>query len=68
MQGQPVFVQYFGYCLPLAIPAVSVRNIVVKGFGITHYTVYGGFIVLFVWIVVVSTLCFIAIKRKKYSE
>ncbi|XP_070493805.1 uncharacterized protein [Chironomus tepperi] len=68
MEAQPKILQYFGYCLPIAIPAISIRNIIAKGFDITHYTVYGGFITCFIWIFVMLTLCFMMIRRKRYSD
>lgn len=60
--------RYISYCTPNALAAVSVRNIMLKGFGISDPSVYIGIIVLLVWIVMSTGFTLFIMKKRKFSE
>lgn len=47
IEGQPTYLQYFSTAMPSTIPIESMNNIVFKGWGISNYNVYKGYIVSF---------------------
>ncbi|XP_037949298.1 ABC transporter G family member 23 [Teleopsis dalmanni] len=64
LEGMPKSLQEIVMFFPFTIPSISARNIIEKGWSITHGQVYNGFIVMTAWIVIFFTLCIIGIKRK----
>ena len=67
-EGMPWYLQYVSLCMPSTLPSISVRNIIEKGFSITHPTVLLGFFVLIVWVVMGAFLGFRTLEKKKYSR
>lgn len=65
LQGMPDQLRYIALLFPFTIPSISVRNILVKGWSIAHLEVYGGFLVLFGWILLFIFLCCVGLKMTK---
>lgn len=68
VEGMPWGVRMLSYLTPATLPSISVRNIIEKGYTITHPTVLLGFFVLIVWVIVGAFLGFRTLERKKYSR
>lgn len=64
LEGMPKSLQDIVLFFPFTIPSISARNIIEKGWSITNWQVYNGFIVMSVWIVIFFTLCMVGLKRK----
>lgn len=65
LEGMPNILRQFALIFPFTLPTISVRNIIAKGWTITHPQVYGGFIVIFIWIIGLFLLCLIGLRRWK---
>jgi ABC-type multidrug transport system permease subunit len=68
LEGMPQIIRYFSYISPFTYPSISVRNIMTKGFGITHPTVYLGFLVVIAWTGVLLWAGLQSLRIKKYSR
>jgi len=62
----PKYFQIFMKFLPSGIPTISFKNILFKGFNITHPTVYNGFILMAFWMIGTFLIACIFLQRKKY--
>lgn len=65
LEGMPVYLQYVAFLLPFTLPSIAVRNILAKGWSITHSSVIAGYGITTIWIVVLLTLCLIGLKIKR---
>ncbi|GAB0099833.1 ABC transporter G family member 20 [Sergentomyia squamirostris] len=65
LEGMPTILRYIAYTFPFTIPSLAVRNILTKGWSITHSQVANGFGVVIVWIVVLFILCIMGLKMKR---
>jgi len=54
--------------MPTTIPTVTFRNIIAKGFGMSHQSIYGGFALLAVYIATMLGLSFWSLKKTKFTE
>ncbi|XP_064482498.1 ABC transporter G family member 20-like [Ornithodoros turicata] len=52
VEGIPIQMRWFCYILPQTIPSDSFRSVIYRGWSITHMSVWLGFVVTFVWIIV----------------
>ncbi|CAG9805436.1 unnamed protein product [Chironomus riparius] len=68
IEGQPKFLQYLSVTIPTTLPTVTVKNIIAKGFDMSHETIYGGFALLGAYIATMLTLSFWSLKRTKFTE
>ncbi|CAG9805440.1 unnamed protein product [Chironomus riparius] len=68
IEGLHSVLKYFSYITPLTLSIATIRNIVFKGFTITHPTVYGGFLLLSGWIILMLFLCYRMLKKKKFTD
>lgn len=68
IEGMPWIVRMLSYMTPTTLPSISVRHIIEKGYPITHPSVYLGFLVLIIWIVVLTFFSFRTLEKKKYSR
>lgn len=68
LEGMPYGIRMLSYLTPATLPSISVRNIIEKGYSITHPTVLLGFLVLIVWVLVAAFLGFRTLEKKKYSR
>ncbi|XP_017062990.1 ABC transporter G family member 20 [Drosophila eugracilis] len=64
LESMPQFLQDLVMVLPFTIPSISARNVIEKGWGITHEKVYNGFLVMAGWTIIFFVLCLIGIRRK----
>jgi len=55
----PEFVKYIGYVYPGTLPGFALKGILLKGWGLGHFTVWMGFVTAFGWITVYWLLIFI---------
>jgi len=65
LEAMPEFLRYIAYFLPFTIPTISVRNVLNKGWSITHPTVLMGYISTLGWIIGLLLLCLIGLRIKK---
>lgn len=65
LEGMPNFLRHISMTFPFTVPAISVRNIIEKGWSIRHPQVYNGFIIMTLWIVGLFVLCLISLRRQK---
>ncbi|ODM92535.1 ABC transporter G family member 23 [Orchesella cincta] len=52
VEGMPEFVQKVVFIFPCALPSESLRSIISRGWGISHFNVWSGFVVLAAYIIV----------------
>jgi len=64
LESMPQFLQDLVMVLPFTIPSISARNVIEKGWSITHEKVYNGFLVMAGWTIIFFVLCLIGIRRK----
>ncbi|XP_034471619.1 ABC transporter G family member 20 [Drosophila innubila] len=64
LESMPGFLQDLVMVLPFTIPSISARNVIEKGWSITHEKVYNGFLVMAAWTIIFFVLCLIGIRRK----
>ncbi|XP_070493446.1 ABC transporter G family member 20-like isoform X2 [Chironomus tepperi] len=64
IEGQPQVLRYLAVILPTTLPTAGIRNIVAKGFTITHYTVFGAILLLIGYIIVILTASILSLRRK----
>lgn len=65
LEAMPIGLRYLAYTFPFTIPSLSVRNIVSKGWTITHPQVASGFGVVLIWILSLLILCLMGLKMKR---
>ncbi|EDW12203.1 ABC transporter G family member 20 [Drosophila mojavensis] len=64
LESMPAFLQDLVMVLPFTIPSISARNVIEKGWSITHEKVYNGFLVMAGWTIIFFVLCLMGIRRK----
>lgn len=64
LEGMPSYLRSIVMYFPFTLPCISARNIIEKGWDLSHWEVCNGFLVMAAWIVIFFTLCMIGIKRK----
>jgi ABC-type polysaccharide/polyol phosphate export permease len=59
IEGMPLVMQYFTYLLPCTLATESIRSIISRGWGFTHFRVWPGFANSIIWIVIywTATIC-----------
>ncbi|CAG9805437.1 unnamed protein product [Chironomus riparius] len=67
IEGQPQFMRYISAILPTTIPTAGIRNIIIKGFTITHYTVYGAILLLFGYIIIFLAVSILSLRKRKFA-
>ncbi|KAG4079241.1 hypothetical protein HA402_006964 [Bradysia odoriphaga] len=65
LEGMPYFLKKMAYTFPFTLPAISVRNVIDKGWPISHPEVYNGFLVMSLWVAALFALCLLALRRHK---
>lgn len=65
LEAMPSGLKYLAFCFPFTIPSLSVRNIVSKGWPITHPEVAMGFGVVCIWVTGLFILCIIGLRMKR---
>ncbi|KAI2799937.1 hypothetical protein BLOT_012148 [Blomia tropicalis] len=59
------YLRYFSCILPATIPTSSMRSIMVRGWSITHFEVYSGFLVTLIWIGIFLVISILVMRFKK---
>lgn len=68
LEGMPAILKYISYTMPFTLPAVSMTNIMAKGYSIFHPSVMKGLGVVGIWTVAGVYLGLKALKLRKYSR
>lgn len=58
------FLQYCALGLPIALPTLSLRNIMKKGWNLNRNEVLNGVAMQIFWIVLLGTICVYQLKKK----
>jgi ABC-type multidrug transport system permease subunit len=64
LEGMYDWLKWFAYFFPFTVPSISMRNILMKGWGLEHPEVLMGYGVVIVWIVTFFSLCLLGLKIK----
>ena len=62
LEGMPNIIRKISYFLPQTLPIIAFRDIILKGWGLTHFHVYIGFLCSIAWILIFLLLAYIAMK------
>lgn len=65
LEGMPYLLKNLAYTFPFTIPAISVRNVIEKGWSISHPQVYNGFLIMLFWVFALFVMCLLALRRHK---
>ncbi len=65
IEGMPLFLRRIAYFLPFTYPSIALRNILFKGFSISHPSVYFAFGTTLSWILIFLVISLIGLKLKK---
>lgn len=68
LEAQHWIVRGFSYLLPITLPAISMRDVMIRGFELFDKSVVIGISMQVVWIVFTLSWAYIVIKRRKFSE
>jgi ABC-type multidrug transport system permease subunit len=64
-EALPVPIQYVGYLVPGTLPGDALRSILLRGWGITHYSVWIGFVSAAAWTAIYWIITFTYHKLHK---
>ena len=67
MEGMPIALKYFSYCMPMTYAVESLRNILSRGWGIEQPDVYLGFVFTSAWIVLLVFASLTIVRVRKYT-
>lgn len=65
IEGMPKVLQWLSLAMPTTMPAIAMRNILVKGYNFGEPQVYSGFLIIAGWTIALAFLCFIGLMKKK---
>lgn len=65
VEAMPYYLRYFSYCLPLTKMIESMRSVIIRGWTISDYNVWDGYLICISWTVVTMFLSIIWFKMKK---
>lgn len=68
IEAMPWVIQPFVYLFPVYMPAKSARELIIKGYGITDYSVYIGIVYSVVWMILGAIITLVVLKRKGFSR
>lgn len=68
LEAQHWFVRYFSYLLPVTLPSISMRDVMIRGYELLDNSVVIGISVLLVWIAGTLFFSFVVIRKRKFSE
>ncbi|KAI9585374.1 hypothetical protein GQX74_001221 [Glossina fuscipes] len=63
LEGMPTYLRKIVVFFPFTLSTTSARNIIEKGWDLTHPDVYNGFLVILAWIIIFFSFCMIGTKR-----
>jgi ABC-2 type transport system permease protein len=61
----PYYIRWFSYIQPTTLPAEAMRSLLTRGLGVTHVSVYPGYIVTCIWILI---FFFVGARIFKYQK
>jgi ABC-type multidrug transport system permease subunit len=56
IEAQPKWLMFFSQLSPVTYAAKGLRDIIEKGWGLTDFTVYRGFIAIYIWTILFSVV------------
>ena len=62
LEGMPYGLRIFSYLLPQTLPIISLRNIMLKGWYVSHLFVYLGFVSTIVWMFIFLSIAALILK------
>lgn len=68
LEGQHWMLRCFSITTPVTLPAISIRDVMLKGFPLSAPTVMTGIYILLAWICSTLILSFFVLKKRKFSE
>lgn len=69
LEAQHWLIRMFSsYCLPVTLPALGMRDVMIRGFGIFHKSVAIGISIQVAWIFGALVLAYFVIRKRKFSE
>jgi ABC-type uncharacterized transport system permease subunit len=68
LEGFHPAIRFITYFTPLTLPYKATTDIIIKDFGLTHPSVFKGFVVLVAWSFILMFLCFKVVKKRKYTR
>uniref|UniRef100_A0A1A9VLD0 Uncharacterized protein n=1 Tax=Glossina austeni TaxID=7395 RepID=A0A1A9VLD0_GLOAU len=63
LEGMPTYLRKIVVFFPFTLSTTSARNIIEKGWDLTHPDVYNGFLVIVAWIIIFFSFCMIGTRR-----
>lgn len=68
LEGQHYILRYFSFLMPITLPSISIRDVMLRGYAIGEKSVVTGISVLIAWMVGCLVLSFVVMRKKKFSE
>jgi ABC-type multidrug transport system permease subunit len=68
LEAQHWMLRYFSFMTPITLPAISIRDVMIKGFALSAPSVMIGISILLAWICLTLTLSFFVLKNRKFCE
>lgn len=65
VDGMHVLFKYISLFLPITIPILSLKSLMIRGYGLTHWDVANGFIVTYTWIAIFIAASVLLMRLKK---
>lgn len=65
LEGMSTVLRWIALCLPVTLSTTSLRNIMLRGWGLSKPEVYIGFLVTGIWAAGLITVCMIILKYRK---
>jgi ABC-type multidrug transport system permease subunit len=68
LEGQQIWLmRRFSQLLPITLPAISMRDVMIRGYGVFNKSVLIGITVQVAWITSTLIIALVALKRKTFS-
>ena len=67
IEGRPMFMRNFAYCVPYSYAVESLRSILARGWGIEQPVVYMGIVITCGWTVAFLVLTLVLLRLRKYT-
>jgi ABC-type multidrug transport system permease subunit len=68
VEGMPVFLRVLSFATPTTYAGISLRNIIEKGYTISHPSVYNGYLILISWMIVCIIIGLFTLEKRKFSR
>lgn len=68
LEAQQIIVRSFSYILPITLPAISMRDVMIRGYGLFHKSVVIGISTQVAWIAGSLVFAYFVLKKRKFSE